>query len=129
MGTRTRAWSSESHALPCEMNGSSINNHLAGVGEKPVPQGKGRVLSLQESPLSFTNACGIGTPHLQTEALLEHAIHALLRCPTALKEHLKSWQGCTHSPYHPSLPWLLQSHNFSHILHYIPAKPIYPIPI
>ena len=71
------------------MNDSSIKNHLAGVGEKPAPQGKGRgALRLQESPLSFTNVCGIGAAHLQIEALLELAILALLLCPTTLMEHL-----------------------------------------
>lgn len=87
--TRTRAWSSDSHAHPCEMNDSSINNNLAGVGEKPAPQGKGMgALRLQESPWSFTNVCGIGTAHLRIEALLELAILAPLLCPTTLMDHL-----------------------------------------
>lgn len=34
----------ESYAHPCEVNGSSISNHLAGVGETPVPQGEGSVV-------------------------------------------------------------------------------------
>lgn len=34
----------ESHAHPCEVNGSSVSNHLVGVGEKPVPQDEGSVV-------------------------------------------------------------------------------------
>lgn len=127
-GTRTRAWSTESHALPCEMNGSSVNSHLAGVGGTACTPREGEGCS-QRTRIPFVfYKCVWHRNTPSADRGIIRVCHtrspALPHCAKGASQVLARLY--THSPYHPSLPWLLQSHNFSPVLHYIPAKPIYP---
>lgn len=111
------------------MKGNSINNLLAGVGEKLVPQGKGEICS---GLTKFLKSSFIFYKYVASDSSIsgyrhyKDAWHMCKACcmPTVWKKH-HGGLGRLYTQYIPSLPWCLQTHNFSHILYSLLAKPIY----